>query len=213
MASSATELTIGHYLRPEVKETILKWCMNGGVGSRTLNADEHWYKGGKDRGTVMLRGPADYEATIERGRTLYATIDILEQSVFEQTSPWDKEKGRPEEIPGDLSNCLAFTLSTDIDGLGDIRRDLSVKKAVEDAAQFHVDYLKKMGISKSVYCLQSGGGIYVHVHHGLFTADDIPPETRRQEFDIITRAYNGLLADVERAFFRGAPGAHKKGQI
>lgn len=142
MASSATELTIEHYLRPEVKEVVLRYCL-GEHGARALNADEHWYRGTDDiNHTVALRGPADYTDTIKRGRTLYATLDILEQAIFEQDSKWDKKAGRPETPLGTLAECLAFTLSTDIDGIGDIR-SLAVKQAVEAAAQFHVDYLRE----------------------------------------------------------------------
>ena len=134
----AMDVTIEHYERHEVKEVILRYCQNG-AGSRALNSDEHWYKGTDDSNhTVALRGPADYTDTIKRGRTLYATLDILEQAVFEQDSKWDKKAGRPETPLGTLADCLAFTLSTDIDGMGDIR-SLAVKQAVEAAAQFHVD--------------------------------------------------------------------------
>ena len=204
-----SDVVLEHYQRPEVKATILNWCM-GTAGSRALNADEHWYKSAEDiNDTVMLRGPADYDATIKRGRTLYTTIDILEQAVFGMDSKWDKEHNKPETTLGDLTNCLAFTLSTDIDSIGDLRRDLSVKEAVEAAAQFHVDYLKKKGIEKSVYCLYSGGGVYVHVHHGLFAVNvgntDLTPEDRGKEFGVLTRAYNSLIADISQAFFRQYP--------
>ena len=208
MASSATELTIAHYLRPEVRETILRYCQYE-HGARALNADEHWYRGTDDiNHTVALRGPADYEDTIKRGRTLYATLDILEQAIFEQDSKWDKKAGRPETPLGTLADCLAFTLSTDIDGIGDIR-SLAVKQAVEAAAQFHVDYLRKHGIENSVYCLYSGGGIYVHLHHGLFSVDvgntELRPEARKEQYQILCKAYNKLIGEISQEFFRKYP--------
>ena len=208
MASSATELTIEHYLRPEVKEGILRYCQ-GEHGARALNADEHWYRGTDDiNHTVALRGPADYTDTIKRGRTLYATLDILEQAVFEQDSKWDKKASRPETPLGTLAECIAFTLSTDIDGIGDIR-SLAVKQAVEAAAQFHVDYLRERGIEKSVYCLYSGGGIYVHLHHGLFAVDvgntELTPEARKEQYQILCKAYNRIIGEISQAFFREHP--------
>jgi len=206
---AASEMTIEHYQRPEVKATILAYCMNSGAGSRALNADEHWYRSGPDPKTVMLRGPADYEDTITKGRTLYATLDILDQSVFEQSSPWSEEKHAPETPIGDLSHCLAFTLSTDIDGIGDIRKDLSVKEAVEAAAQFHVDYLRERGITNNIYCLYSGGGIYVHLHHALFVVDventELTPDEIKRQYQIVTKAYNSLIGDISAAFFRKYP--------
>jgi hypothetical protein len=205
---TSTDVTVEHYQRTKVKAAILRYCMNG-AGSRALNADEHWYKGGIDPKTVMLRGPDDYDATIERGRTLYATLDMFESSVFERSSLWIDERNEPETTLGDLSNCLAFTLSTDIDGIGDIRKCIAVKEAVEEAAQFHVDYLREKGVEKSIYCLYSGGGIYVHLHHGLFAVDvgntELTPDDRKREYQIITKAYNRLIGDIAQEFFREYP--------
>ncbi len=208
MSSTTTEMTLEHYQRPDVKEVILRYC-RGEHGARALNADEHWYRGTDDiNKTVALRGPVDYEDTIARGRTLYATLDILEQGVFERDSKWDRKAGRPETPLGTLAECLAFTLSTDIDGIGDIR-SLAIKQAVEAAAQFHVDYLREAGIEKSVYCLYSGGGIYVHLHHGLFAVDvgntDLTPEARKEEYQILCKAYNQTIGEISQAFFREHP--------
>ena len=203
-----TDVTIEHYQRPEVKAAILRYCEHG-VGARALNSDEHWYKGGIDPKTIMLRGPADYDATIERGRTLYATLDIMEQSVFDQAAQWNEARKEPDTTLGDLSNCLAFSLSTDIDAIGDIRKSIAVKEAVEAAAQFHVDYLRERGIEKSVYCLYSGGGIYVHLHHGFFAVavgnTTLTREGRKREFQVICKAYNRLIGDISQAFFRKHP--------
>ena len=204
----STDVTIEHYQRPEVKEVILRYCQ-GEQGARALNSDEHWYKGTDDiNHTVMLRGPADYEDTIKRGRTLYATLDILEQAVFEHDSKWDEKAGRPEAPLGTLAECPAFTLSTDIDGIGDIR-NLAVKEAVEAAGQFHINYLRERGIEKSVYCLYSGGGIYVHLHHGLFAVDvgntELTPEARKEQYQILCKAYNRVIGEISQAFFREHP--------
>ncbi len=205
---AATDVTIEHYERQAVKEVILRYCQ-GEHGARALNSDEHWYRGTDDiNHTVALRGPADYFSTIKRGRTLYATLDILEKAVFEQDSKWDEKAGRPETPLGTLAECLAFTLSTDIDGIGDIK-SLAVKQAVEAAAQFHVDYLRERGIEKNVYCLYSGGGIYVHLHHGLFAVDvgntDLTPEARKEQFQILCKAYNQIIGEISQAFFREHP--------
>ena len=210
MTITATDLTREHYQRPGVRNVILRYCvLESGNGMRALNADEHWYTGGHDPATVVLRGPADYDATIKRGKTLYATLDILEPSVFGQATRWDEARKAPEKPIGELSNCLAFTLSTDIDGIGDISKDLSVKEAVEAAGQFHVDYLRERGITNNVYCLYSGGGIYVHLHHALFAVDvgntDLAPEEIKRQYQIVTKAYNALIGDISQAFFRKYP--------
>jgi hypothetical protein len=121
--------------------------------------------------------------------------------VFDQQETWLEEKDAPEKPIGTNGNTLAFTLSVDIDGIGDIK-NLGVKEAVEDAGQFFVDYLKKHGIKNSVYCLFSGGGIYVHLHHGMFTiAEYNDPEQTAKEFTILGKAFNLLIAEVSREFF------------
>ncbi len=205
---AATDITREHYQRPKVKAAILRYCMDV-AGSRALNADEHWYKGGIDPKTVMLRGPVDYDATIERGRTLYATLDIMEQSVFECSESWNDTLHEPTNPIGDLSDCIAFSLSTDIDGIGNIRQSPAVKEAVEAATQFHVDYLRERGIEKSVYCLQSGGGAYVILHHGLFAVEvgntELTPDEIKRQYQIITKAYNSLIGTISQEFFRKHP--------
>ena len=182
----ATDVTIEHYERPEVKETILRYCQ-GEHGARALNGDEHWYVGGQDPDTVMLRGPANYSDTIRSRRTLYATLDIIEQAVFEQVSAWDKKAGRPAETLGDLSNCLAFTFSVDIDGIGDIR-SLAVKQAVEAAGQFYVDYLRERDREQRLLFIFRRR--YMCTPHGLFSVDVGNPNSPRRpekEYQIICR--------------------------
>jgi hypothetical protein len=102
----ATDVTIEHYQRPEVKDTILRYC-RGEQGARALNSDEHWYKGNRRHQPqrVALRGPADYEDTIKRGRTIYATLDIREKAIFETDSKWDKKAGRQRCLWGPLRNA------------------------------------------------------------------------------------------------------------
>lgn len=45
--------------------------------------------------------------------------------------------------------------------------DPVVKAAVEAMAQFYCNKLREF-LPNSIYCLYSGGGIYVMVHHGVF---------------------------------------------
>ena len=72
--------------------------------------------------------------------------------------------------------------------------------------------LKEAGVSKSVYCLYSGGGIYVLIHHGLFRAKpEWSPEEREEAFRSLTGAYNMWLADVENEFFKLHP--EHKGKV
>ncbi|MFZ2471372.1 MAG: phage/plasmid primase, P4 family [Methanothrix sp.] len=188
-------------MRPEVKDVILKYC-NIGNAMRALNSDERWYTSGQIAENVRIRGPTDYKDTVTRGRTLYATLNLFHPQVFAQEEKWLDAKNAPEMPIGTNANTLAFTFSVDIDGIGDIK-NLGVKEAVECAAQFFVDYLAENGIETSVYCLFSGGGIYVHLHHGLFEIPDYSdPEQTATEFTRLGKAFNLLIAEVSREFFR-----------
>ncbi len=207
---TATELTREHYQRPEVKEIILKHCQDGEAW-RPLNGDDGWYKAGPSNESVRLLTPEDYDRVTELHRTLYATLDLLEPSVKGIAEKWDEMKRAPEHPIGTLRNCLAFTLSVDIDSIKgtngeDIVTSPVMKKAVEDAGQFFVNYLRDHGISRSIHCLYSGGGIYVHVHHALFRAKpEWSPDEREQAFRSVTIAFNGLIEDVSAKFFQQHP--------
>lgn len=207
--SKATDLTIGHYSRPEVKATILRYCQDTHA-FRALNGDESWYKS-TENGKIRLTIPDDYDYLSKKFRTFYATLDLLDPAVKSISERWDENKGKPENPIGTLKDCLAFTLSVDIDSIKgpngeNITNSPEIKKAVEDAGQFFVNYLREHGIKKSVYCLYSGGGIYVHVHHELFRAKtEWTPEDREQAARSLTVAYNALIADISKNFFEQYP--------
>jgi len=207
---TATDITREHYHRPEVRAAILRYCQDVEAW-RALNGDDGWYKRGEEAGKVRLATSEDYESLVEKYRTLYATLDLFEPSVKMISERWDQTRGAPEKPIGTMANCLAFTPSVDIDSIKgengkDIVKSPEIKAAVEAAGQFFVDYLREHGIAKSVHCLYSGGGIYVHIHHALFRAGaDWTPENREHGFRSVTMAYNVLIAETERKFFEAHP--------
>ena len=207
---TATDLTIEHYQRPEVKASILGYCKNGSA-IRALNGDDGWYKQAAETGKIQLTTSEDYDLLIKKFRTLYATLDLLEPSVKEIIEAWDGKKKAPVKPIGTLQNCLAFTLSVDIDSIKgpndeDITTSPEIKASVEAAGQFFVDHLREHGITKSVYCLYSCGGIYVHVHHALFKAvPEWSPEDRDRAFRSGTMAFNALIGDISEQFFERYP--------
>lgn len=142
---------------------------------------------------------------------MYTTLDLLDLAVKAISENWDNTKKKPENQIGTLKDCLAYTLSVDIDSIKgpngeNITNSPEIKKAVEDAGQFFVNYLREHEIKKSVHCLYSGGGIYVHVHHGLFrTKAEWTPEDREQAARSLTIAYNALIAEISKNFFEHHP--------
>ena len=70
---TATDLTIEHYHRPEVRAAILRYCQDVEAW-RALNGDDGWHKRRVKAGKVRLATPKDYESLVEKHRTLYATL-------------------------------------------------------------------------------------------------------------------------------------------
>jgi hypothetical protein len=211
-SQTASKWSREHYQRLKVRETILRFCQ-AGEDWRALNGDMGWYIS-DGNGKVRLRSPEDYENTHGKYRTLYATLDVFDPGIKKISKPWNESKKVPKEPIGTFRDCSAYTPGADIDGIGDILKDLSVKQAVEDLAKYLVDRLKDAGITKSVHCLYSGGGIYVFIHHALFQVkDDWSPEKREQSFRSLTGAYNMFLADVESQFFELHPEHRGKAKI
>lgn len=178
---------------------------------RALNGDNGWYKRADELGKVQLTTPEDYDYLIQKYRTLYATLDLLDPELRPVSKKWNDRKGTPEKPIGTLADCLAFTLSVDIDSIKgpddeDITTSLEIKSAVEAAGQFFVDYLREHGAHKSVHCLYSGGGIYVHIHHALFRANpDWSPDDKVHAFRSVTMAFNSLIGAVSKQFFELHP--------
>ena len=208
MAVTATDETREHYLRPEVKEIVTRYAMPGEGAWRALNGDFHrWYKYGTSKQTDLrlarlLNSEMDYEYITASYRTLYCTLNVFDKSMWLETRA-------PEEITSDNpmgtpAGTEAYTLGCDIDkGHGYDIEEPVVKRAVEAAAQFLIDYLKENGIHRSVWPLFSGGGIYVMLHHGIGQRPEA--KGRAGFFGALTDRYNRLLRHVSEEFFKAHP--------
>ncbi|HRW82577.1 MAG TPA: hypothetical protein P5049_03875, partial [Methanothrix sp.] len=221
---TSSDLTLEHYRRPEVRETILQLCRYGG-GLRALNGDDGWYF--HRDGKVRLRGPEDYDDTISRARSIYITADVFAPEVFEKTEPWTEGRGgegRPENPIGTRRDLLAYSLFADIDAVkdpsdaggedGNPRSKIchvGRKEAVEAAARYLIDRLEEARVYQAVRVAFSGQGIYVILHPGLSERLD-PAEGEELDLDEMDRdykvwleAFNSFLADVEADFFADHP--------
>ena len=172
MSDTATSISYEHYSRREVRNTIQRIAQDG-VNSRCGNGDfSTWYKNKKrmPHTHFNLSNEEDYNQLIGRHRTLYWSLNYFNPYFY--SLDFNPRLPDDELIPSANSpiiskkNTIAYTMSVDIDSIGDIH-DPAIKKAVEDLAQFHTDEFRKYA-PNSVYVLFSGGGIYVHVHHKVF---------------------------------------------
>ena len=201
--STATDITIEHYQRPEVKEIILNHALLQDGAWRALNGDFHrWYRYSDDGQARLLNAKEDYDHVTSKDRTLYQTLNVFDPSLWMISRP--KEEITSDNPLGTPADTVAYTLGTDIDkGHGCDIEDPETRKAVEAAAQFLVDFLKMQGVHDSVWVLFSGGGIYVELHHEICKPKS--KEDRAEFFELVTDRYNRLIAHVSEEFFTTYP--------
>ncbi|MGD0954715.1 MAG: hypothetical protein ABR985_20410, partial [Methanotrichaceae archaeon] len=200
---TATELTIEHYRRPEVKEIITKFALPQDDGTwRALNCDfRRWYAY-NNNDARLLNAKEDYEHLTDRFRVLYQTLNVFDHRLWMVSRP--KEEITSENPLGTPADTLAYTLGVDIDkGRDCTLEDPEIKAAVEDAAKFLVDCLKAHGIHQSVWVLFSGGGIYVEVHHEIVKPK--AKEGRAEFFEFVTDRYNRFIGHISEEFFKAHP--------
>ena len=220
---TASDMSMEHYERPEVRAAILALCEYGG-GLRGLNGGDGWYV---HQGDLMrLRGPSDFDDTISKERSLYMTADVFTPPVFDIWENRIEERGevKPENTIGERGDLIAYSLFADIDAVKDPHDegDEDGKKrsklyhegrieALEAAASFMVSYLRLRGVSEAVGVLFSGQGIYVWLSPELSDMSVVraSPDFDRDKLDgafkIWFLAFNDLLADIEKAFFEAFP--------
>jgi hypothetical protein len=208
MASTATDMTREHYQRPEVKEIITRFAMNGEVGTwRALNGDfSRWYRYDDLGKARLLNAVEDYDHLTNQFRTLYQTLNVFDPSLWMVARP--KDEITADNPLGTPADTIAYTLGVDIDaGHGCNIEDQETKQAVEAAAQFLVDYLKEHGVHESVWVLFSGGGAYIEIHHELCKprSSTLTPADRTAFFELATNGYNRLIAHVSEEFFKVHP--------
>lgn len=202
MAITATDITREHYQRPGIREIITKFAMPDN-GWRALNGDFHrWYAYSQDGQARLLNIVDDYEEITTKYRVLYQTLNVFDDTL--RAVSRKREEITSENPLGTPANTQAYTLGCDIDkGHGCNIEGLGVKQAVEAAAQFLVDDLKKNGVHNSVWVLFSGGGIYVEIHHALCRPKSI--DGRAEFFEMATDCFNAYIVHVSNEFFQAHP--------
>ena len=204
--ATATDLTLEHYQRPEVREIITKFAMPGDGSWRALNGDFcRWYMYSINDQARLLNAVEDYDEIVESYRTVYQTLNVFDQSGWMAARP---KAGITADHPlGTPADTVAYTLGIDIDkGHGCKIEKPEIRQAVEAAAQFLVDFLKEHGIHESVWVLFSGGGIYIEVYHEICKPKSSAPDVRVAFFEELTDRYNRLIELVSEKFFK----AHHK---
>ena len=167
-----------------------------------------WYKSQNGKKVKWcLANDADYLKMAHRFRTFYWTLNVFDPEIF----GIDYNTTKKEDSPAiSRKYTVGYTFGVDIDKEhGTDIHDLEVKKAVEDMAQYFSDRLREY-VPNSVYCLYSGGGIYVMVHHKVF--DPFFDKFRNDPHDqwdkmsqVLGNAFDYLIGDLTYEFFRLNP--------
>lgn len=208
-----TQKQIGeHYTTPEIRDTIMRISSDGG-SSRAGNGDfSSWYKYVKGKKLKFnLSNKFDYTNMVLKYRTLYWTLNLFDPEIFKLDYGNIKYTEKPI-ISRQFTK--GYTLGIDIDkGKGCDIHDPAVKKAVEDMAQYFCSRLREF-LPNSVYAAFSGGGIYILVHHRVFTRFFDKFDTS-EERDLMIRtlldAFDHLIGDIRDQFFKLYP--EHKGKV
>lgn len=199
-----------HYKNPEIKKSIMRVSSDNG-NCRAGNWDfANWYKYPKGKKIKLcLANEEDYTNMVETCRTLYWTLNYFDPGIFEV----NYKNVRSDESPViSRRYTVGYTFGIDIDKEhGKDIHDPEVKKAVEDIAQYFSDKLRKY-LPNSVYCLYSGGGIYILVHHKVFNqyynrylSNPDPKYSWDKMLSVLGDAFDYLIEDMRDEFFKLHP--------
>jgi hypothetical protein len=197
-----------HYSTAEIKKNVIRVSRDCG-NFRASNGDSFsWYK--KQNGKKVkwcLANDVDYMEMVFKYRTFYWTLNIFDPEIF----VIDYNTVEKNDSPAiSRQYTVGYTFGVDIDkGHETDIHDPKVKKAVEDMAQYFSNILREY-VPNSVYCLYSGGGIYVMVHHKVF--DQFFDQFRNDPKDpwdkmsqVLGNAFDHLIGDLTYEFFRLHP--------
>ncbi len=218
-----------HYSTPEVQQTIIRVATDGEysrAGMKLIpNAFKDkktgelvdlmdWYNlrsytpeegKRKEDKKINLSLKEHYNDAVSVCRTLYWTLNFFDADIYTIDFHNFSQSDRTYES---REHTVGYMLGVDIDkDHGCDIHDPAVKKAVEDMAQYFSDRLRAYA-PNSVYCLYSGGGIYVVVHHKVFEPyfEKFKNSADWHEMlHVLLDAFNLLISDFREDFFRLHP--------
>jgi hypothetical protein len=162
-----------------------------------------------------MSSPINYNNMVMTHRTIYWTLNFFNESIYRL----DYSGISSEQSPGiSRQYTVAYSLGIDIDKEhGKNIHDPDIKLAVEDMGQFFSDFLREY-LPNSLYCLYSGGGIYLLIHHkslnqyyDRFLHNPDPAYSWDYMFKILGDAFDALIKEKEAEFFAMHP--EHKGKV
>lgn len=143
--------------------------------------------------------------TVNVQRTLYWTLNLFDKEIYNVDFKPVTQNMKPL-IARDYTRGYTLGIDIDKEHSKDIH-DPAVKAAVEAMAQFYCDRLRER-LPNSVYCLYSGGGIYVTVHHKVFEPY-FAKFRLREDWEGLLRvlldSFDALIGNLRDEFFKLHP--------
>ena|SRR5665647_771888 len=207
-----------HYNRPEIRNTIIRVSTDGNTTRsghwQDLEGDreiQDWYRrvSKQERYKYCMGSRADYTNMVMRYRTIYWTLNMFNDRIYKENYA---------EISTDQSPAISrkytagYSLGIDIDKTkGNDIHSPECKKAVEDMGQYFSNALREY-LPNSVYCLYSGGGMYLLIHHKAldkFYSKYLNNPKSKYSWDYMFRvlgdAFDIFIKDKEHDFFAQHP--------
>lgn len=194
-----------HYHHPKTREIIKIFAEHDGAVKAIKHDDKGLYKYRKDkRRLINPKDDKDYDyITKNVKRVLLTTLNHFQPAVFKDWQPRDAES------PGTFQETKYLMLSVDID-LADKHtvHDKKALAALETAGKYLHQILSNL-TNGNILALFSGNGIYIHLHP-LFAhlPDDYKGNEREQLYDILTKAFNLYLQELESDLYLEHPEVH-----
>ena len=197
------------YKKPNIKSAIIefaKYSKDNIIFSKALNHDYiGWYSSHGDyKGMYQGNNPDAYDKVIKKAdKTVYLTLNYFRNDYepfhkYQDNSTWKKVDS--------WKKCYAYMLSVDIDILKPYSiHDPIAKEALEEAVKYTHTKLSALTSDKLI-TLFSGNGAYIHLHPGFgYFSLDMKPEKRADAFEILIKAFNNYLFEIENSFYKEHP--------
>lgn len=202
IAKNINELIRSHYKNPLVKAIIMDHSKDKDLWKAGNGDFSHWYIRSEKtqlKTLIDLTNPDHYDFVTAHWRTLYATLNLFKDKLRSYTIPSSGKDAQGNKLTiGSFRDTLGYELGADIDSKQDIRNP-ETRKAVETLAQYITDDLRKY-CPTNTYVRFSGGGIYVHVHHRMFSEKARYDKDREARWQKLTSCFNVYICKLQEEF-------------
>ena len=201
-----------HYKR--CKSAILKYAKEGAAFRALVKGHNGWWDQDKLLGTARLYYPDErtYDRLIKNfdKKSLYWTAQLFTPDTAYESQPFDFETGKISKQIGSRENTIYHSFFLDLDRAKDKKiEDPKVLMWLEKGLKFFANKLLNAEIT-SFGLAFSGGGCYLYIHPKIGAIPLLEDETIEEHeysVEVIQRAFDFFIGDIEDKFFEKYPEA------